>query len=49
MPKLATKTTVPTSKTTNSGVCVGIVPDVVGVSFLAASEPAMANVGIISQ
>ena len=35
--------------TTKIGVCVGSVPEVTGTDFLAASEPAMARTGTMSQ
>src|SRR5262249_41098617 len=44
-----TSSTVPIRKPTKRGVCVGSVPDPGGVYFLAANEPAMASVGIMSQ
>ena len=41
--------TTPINNTTNSALCVGKVPGPVGMIFLRANEPAMANVGIASQ
>ena len=41
-----TRSTVPTSRITNSGPSVGSVPDDGGTSFFRASEPAIASVGI---
>ena len=39
-------TTVPTSRPTNSGPCVGNVPLVAGIFFFAARLPAAASSGI---
>src|SRR5580658_7208834 len=45
----AISTTVPTNKPTNSGPCVGNVPLVTGVFFLAARLPPIAISGIINR
>src|ERR1700732_2276553 len=42
-------TTVPMSRTTNSEPCVGNVPLVVGINFLAARLPAIARAGIMKK
>ena len=38
-----------TKNTIKSGVCVGSVPELDGMIFFLASEPAIASIGIISQ
>ena len=43
-----TRSTIPASISTNSGVCVGSVPAETGVSFFLANDPAMASVVIAS-
>ncbi len=43
MSSAPTMTTVPTSRPTNSGPCVGNVPLVIGIAFLAARLPAAAS------
>ncbi len=42
-------TTTATSMTTKTGVCVGSVPLVVGLTRLAASDPATASTGTMIQ
>ena len=44
-----TSNTVPISNQTNICVCVAMLPMLAGMRFLAASEPASASTGIISQ
>ena len=44
-----TRTTVPASSVTTSGVCVGSVPAVIGTARFLASDPAMASTGMITQ
>ncbi|EXI73859.1 MAG: hypothetical protein AW07_01995 [Candidatus Accumulibacter sp. SK-11] len=43
-----TSNTTPISSVTNSGPCVGRVPAVTKIRFLAASEPAIASTGMIT-
>ncbi len=43
----ATMAMTPTTRNPNSGVLVGIVPDVAGTLGLAASEPPIASTGMI--
>ncbi len=44
-----TRMTTPTNSSTNSGVCVGSVPTLMGVAFFLAIDPAIAKVGITNQ